>query len=133
MRAPGCTLLSVLVVLLAACGTGPSEEESERVVNRFQAAVASSDGEAACAQLTEHLRNAFEEDEGEPCSAAIVGLGLDGLGRAERSRVYITSALVNVAGGDDAFLDQTARGWRISAAGCARTSGQQEYDCRLED
>jgi hypothetical protein len=46
--------------------------------------------------------------------------------------VYITSALVNVAGGGDAFLDQTGHGWRISAAGCARTSGR-EYDCRLED
>jgi hypothetical protein len=124
--------VSGLVLLLAACGTGASEEESERVVNRFQAAVASADGATACAQLTEHLRSAFEEDEGKRCSAAIVGLGLDGLGRAARTRVYITSALVNVAGGDDAFLDQTARGWRISAAGCARTTGR-EYDCRLED
>ena len=122
----------MLALLLAACGTGPSEEESARVVDRFQAAVAGADGEAACAQLTEHLRTTFEEDEGEPCSAAIVGLGIDGGGRSTHTRVYLTSALVNVAGGGDAFLDQTKEGWRISAAGCARTGGR-EYDCRLED
>jgi hypothetical protein len=132
VRASVCTLVSGLALLLSACGTGPSEEESERVVNRFQAAVASADGATACAQLTTHLRTEFEKDEGRPCRAAIVGLGLDGLGRAGRTRVYITSALVNVTGGDDAFLDQTPEGWRISAAGCDRTTGP-EYDCRLED
>ena len=132
MRPPAWTLVAALVLLLAACGTGPSQDESERVVDRFQAAIGGADGEAACAQLTEHLRSALETEEGKPCRTAIVGLGLNGLGRADRTRVYLTSALVNVAGSGDAFLDQTPEGWRISAAGCVRESGQ-EYECRLED
>jgi hypothetical protein len=132
MRPPAWTSVSALVLVFAACGTGPSAEESQRVVDRFQAAIGSRDGNAACAQLTEHLRTTLETEEGKSCHAAIVGLGLNGLGRAARTRVYLTSALVNVAGSGDAFLDQTPNGWRISAAGCVREGGQ-EYECRLED
>ncbi len=132
MRAPAWTPIAALVLLLAACGTGPSQDESERVVDRFQAAIGSADGDAACAQLTEHLRTALETQERKPCRAAIVGLGLNGRGSPERTRVYLTSALVNVARSGDAFLDQTPDGWRISAAGCVRATGQ-EYKCRLED
>jgi hypothetical protein len=132
MRLPAWTSAAALVLVLAACGTGPSQEESERVVDRFQTAIGSRDGQAACAQLTDHLRTALETEERRPCQAAIVGLGLNGLGRAARTRVYMTSALVNVEGSGDAFLDQTPDGWRISAAGCLRASGQ-EYQCRLED
>ena len=126
-------LAAVLVLLLASCGTGPSQRDTERAVDRFQAAIAASEGRAACAQLTEHLRSTLESDEGKPCDSAVLGLGLRGGGRAVRSRVYITSALVDVAGRGGAFLDQTKSGWRISAAGCVRSGSSDEYDCRLKD
>ena len=126
-------LAALLALLLASCGTGPSERDTEKVVDRFQAAIAASEGRAACAQLTEDLRGTLESDEGKPCVSAVLGLGLRGGGRAVRSRVYITSALVDVAGGGAAFLDQTRTGWRISAAGCVRSAGAAKYDCRLKD
>lgn len=125
--------LLLLVLLLASCGTGASERDTKKVVDRFQAAIAAADGRRACAQLTEHLRSTLESDEGKPCNSAVLGLGLRGGGSAARSRVYITSALVDVAGGGAAFLDQTPRGWRIAAAGCVRSGSSDEYDCRLKD
>jgi len=133
MRARGPTCVLLLAAVLAACGTGPSEEDTARVVNGFQAAVRAGDGRAACARLTDYLRATLARDEGEPCARAILAQGIRGDGRATGSRVYITSALVTVAGGESAFLDETERGWRIAAAGCVRPAGGESYECRVED
>jgi hypothetical protein len=131
MRTAALTLAAALALTAAACGTGPSERDGRAVVDRFEAAVERADGAAACAQLTGHLRDSLEDAEGEPCAAAITGLGLEGGGRAGRSRVYITSALVDVSTGESAFLDETPSGWRIAAAGCTRAG--EAYRCDLED
>jgi hypothetical protein len=131
MRLRPRALPPLLALLLAGCGSGPSEDASRRAVDRFQDEVAAGDAAAACAQLTEHLRTTLEQDEDKPCPEALSGLGLEGGGRASRSRVYINSALVEVRGGENAFLDETPDGWRISAAGCTRSGDR--YDCLLED
>jgi hypothetical protein len=125
--------IALAAVALCACGADPSERDSKEVVDRFQQALAGSNGPRACAELTPDLRSALEDDEGKPCPEAVLGLGLRGGGRAERSRVYVTSALVNVAGAGAAFLDQTPQGWRVSAAGCTPTSENGRYECRLKD
>jgi hypothetical protein len=131
MRARAATAAALTALLVAGCGSGPSEDESRRVVDRFQEAVAAGDAAAACAELTGHLRATLEQDEGKPCPRALPELGLEGGGHAARARVYLTSAIVDVAGGGDAFLDETASGWRISAAGCTRSGDR--YSCLLED
>jgi hypothetical protein len=133
MRLPASIALAALAVVLSACGSDPSERDSKEVVDRFQQALAGSNGPLACAELSPELRSALEDDEGKPCPEAILGLGLRGGGRAERSRVYITSALVDVHGRGAAFLDQTAHGWRVSAAGCRPTSEDGIYRCVLKD
>jgi hypothetical protein len=131
MRLRARTLAPLLALLLAGCGTGASEQASERVVNRFQTALAHGDVIRACAELSDHLKEALARDDGDSCPETVADLRLSGLGRATDSRVYITSALVTVTGGGDAFLDETPNGWRISAAGCTRSGDR--YECRLED
>jgi hypothetical protein len=131
MRAPAAITAALGCLALAACGTAASERDSERVVGRFQEALSHGDLFEACAELTDHLKESLARDEGDTCPESLADLRLSGLGRPAGSQVYITSALVTVHGGGDAFLDQTPRGWRISAAGCTRSGDR--YDCRLED
>lgn len=100
-------------------------------MGRFQQALSDGDLFEACAELTDHLRESLARTDGDTCPESLADLRLSGLGRPAGSRVYITSALVTVDGGGDAFLDQTPRGWRISAAGCTRSGDR--YECRLED
>ena len=127
----GRTAVLALAALLVGCGTASSEQASQRVVNRFQSALGDGDVIRACTLLTAHLKDALASEDGESCPESLADLRLNGLGRATNSRVYITSALVTVSGGGDAFLDETPRGWRISAAGCTRSG--ERYECRLED
>ncbi|MBN1528546.1 MAG: hypothetical protein JW895_05765 [Thermoleophilaceae bacterium] len=123
--------VAAISLLLAACAPGPAEEDSERVVGRFQHALADGDLFEACDQLTDHLKDSLAREDGDTCPESLAELRLSGLGRPQRSRVFTTSAIVTVRGGGDAFLDETPSGWRISAAGCTRSGDR--YDCRLED
>jgi hypothetical protein len=132
MRRTSVAALS-LALLSAGCGTGASERDTQTVVDSFETAVAGSNGDRACRQLTGELRSSLEDMEGKPCETAVLALGLSGGGHAEHGRVYITSALVKVPGHGAAFLDQTRQGWRISAAGCVRKPDRDEYRCKLED
>jgi hypothetical protein len=113
------------------CGTGPSERDVASVVQRFQDALARRDGVAACGQLTPSTRAAVASDESEPCPKAVLSLGLRGGGRVGGADVYLTNGIARV-GDEAAFLDQTAYGWRISAAGCVPTRAGMPYDCDLE-
>jgi hypothetical protein len=131
MRFGSLTIAIVCLGLLTGCGTDASEHDVTRVVERFEAAVASRDGAAACAQLTQPTRAALAKQENAPCARAVLGLGLRGGAAVTRSDVYLTSGLAE-AGGEAAFLDQTPRGWRISAAGCTPAKPAMPYDCELE-
>ena len=127
--------LTALVTSLAGagCGTGDDERRVRSVTDRFYAALQGHAGERACAQLSENTVNALESASGRSCAQAITALPLPGR-RTARSIVYLDSARADVAGaaqGEAAFLDRTARGWRISAAGC-RPKGDGPYDCQLE-
>jgi hypothetical protein len=116
----------------AGCGTGDDERRVRSVTDQFYAALRGRAGERACAQLAENTVNALESASGRSCAQAITALQLPGR-RAAGSTVYLDSARADVAGaaqGEAAFLDRTARGWRISAAGC-RPKGDGPYDCRL--
>lgn len=125
------TLVVGLGMACVGCGTGPSERDVTSVVQRFQAAVVARDGAAACAQLTPSTRAAVASDEKEPCPRAVLSLGLRGRGRVSGADVYLTNGIAHV-GDEAAFLDQTAHGWRISAAGCSPTRADLPYDCELE-
>jgi hypothetical protein len=133
MRPRAPVVLLALALLAGACGTDASRRDAERLVDRFQAAIAGSDGGSACEQLSEELRSSLERSEGKPCEQAVLGLGLAGGGRAQDGRAYVTAALVRVPGRGTAFLDETEAGWRIDAAGCEPSGERDAYDCLLQD
>jgi hypothetical protein len=60
----------------------------------------------------------------------VLGLTLRGRLAAE-VRVYASSALVRLAGGDTLFLGDTAQGWRLEAVGC-RPGPAAPDDCQAE-
>jgi hypothetical protein len=111
----------------AGCGTGADQRQARTATERFYAAVAAHDGQTACAQLSPDLRAQLVKDESARCAKAVERLKLRGR-RAARVRVYATSAMVDLAGGDSVFLDDTREGWRIAAVGC-RPNGPGPYEC----
>jgi hypothetical protein len=116
---------------LGACATGGAESDARRVVERFQAALSAGNGSAACEQLAEETRSELEHQEQAPCARAILSLELPRRGTAVETRIFVTSASVEVDG-HTIFLDETSKGWRISAAGCEPTRPGHPYNCELE-
>ena len=117
----------------AGCGTKDDERSVGAVTNRFYSALRANSGDRACAQLSTNASKALESASGRSCAEAITKLQLPGV-RSAHSTVYLDSARAEVAGaepGEAAFLDRTALGWRISAAGC-KPKGDGPYDCELE-
>ena len=131
MPAVVTVLLLAVVCLGAGCGTAGRERDARDVAGRFQAALASHDGTAACAELSSATAQKLELDQGAPCPRAVLDLGLPD-GRPGVAAVSVTSASVSLRGGATLFLDDGAGGWRISAAGCRPTAPDKAFDCDLE-
>ena len=127
---------STLVVLgtiaataLSGCG---ESREPKRVAERFYAAVEMRDGERACAQLSGDAVSELESQEEAPCGRAVLELELTG-SRAQHAEEYLTTARVEMDGGDSVFLDETDEGWRVAAAGCRPQAGEEApHDCEVE-
>jgi hypothetical protein len=132
MKAASTLVLAVAAALAVGCGGGADDENATRVAERFYAAVASKDGALACAQLEQSTREALEHDEEMPCPKAVLSLKLSGA-KADSATVWVTSAQVRLRRGDTVFLDETAAGWRVAAAGCQPKPGEEEpYQCEVE-
>ena len=127
-------LLMILLAVLAGgagCGRGSDDTAVRTVTDRFFAAVDSDDGEVACQQLSPETRSALEEQEKSACRDAITQLDLQS-SPVEGVQVYARAAMVELASGEAAFLDQGDKGWRLAAAGCTPI-GDRPYDCELEN
>ena len=124
----GACLLSAL----GGCGAGGADETAGAVAEDFYAAAAAKDGRRACAVLSESTLAELEKEEMKPCREAVTGLQLSG-STVAGSTVYVTSARVELRGGDHVFLDRTPGGWRVSAAGCKSEPGEEQPDdCEVE-
>ena len=127
------TALALAALCLAAAGCGRDDDRRAvgAATERFLAAVEAGDGAAACAQLSEPAADALAQDEREPCveSAPRLDVSPSAVARVE---VYAIAAKVDLADGESAFLELTADGWRISAAGCVPAGEGQPYDCEVE-
>ena len=102
-----------------------------RTVARFSAAIQQRDGAAACEQLSAATIESLEQEEGAGCEKAVLELGLKG-GRPSRSDVAERSAKVDVGEDGSVFLDNTRRGWLITAFGCKPVEARP-YDCEVEE
>jgi hypothetical protein len=121
------TILTLLTVVVTGCGTSTDRAEVRATAQRFSDAVAQRDGAVACAQLSPDLRAQLVKDESATCTKAVLKLEIRGRNAGE-VRVYATSALVRLVGGDTMFLGDTAQGWRLDAVGCRPHAGAP-YDC----
>jgi hypothetical protein len=122
------------IAAIAGCGTSDDRADSSAVVERFYDAVRHDDGAAACAQLSAAAVKALESQSGQSCADAVRRLDPQG-GAIERTQVFLTSASVDLRGGETAFLDRGPEGWRISAVACKAEEGppaEHPMDCEVE-
>jgi len=126
----GVSVLAALVVALSGCGTASSEHDARGSVQRFFAALSRHDGNAACHELSEETASKVAGDEKKPCGEAVLSLGL-ATASIRKVSVYVDSAQAKLQGGGAVFLDETPKGWKVSAAGCKPQPGKP-YDCELE-
>jgi hypothetical protein len=126
------SIACLLALALAGCGTADRERDAAAVAERFHAALESGDGQAACEELSEETASKLEQQEGEPCEEAILGLELPKGGTVTVRRVEERSAYTELSAGGADFLDEGPEGWEISAAGCRPTAPDQPYECVLE-
>ena len=128
-----CLAAPLLAVALAGCAQSDDRATVQATTERFLRAHGADQGAIACAALSSDTREALESQEGRPCPQAIGSVELGG-GPVVQVDVTVTSAKVDLAGGESVFLSEQASGWRISALGC-RSAGaptDMPFDCELE-
>ncbi len=120
--------VAVLVAVCAGCATGARENDSRAVATTFLAAMGDHDTAAACALLAADTRDQLEYAEGEPCATSLESVDIAG-GAVDTVDVWGDRAQARASTGT-LFLVELDSGWRIAAAGCAR-SAEGTYDCLL--
>ena len=126
-------LLAVLAAVAAAgCGRADDRRTVSAVTERFLRAVDEQDGTAACGALSESTAQALGSQEQKPCAEAVTQLSLSP-SPVRRAQVFGIDAQVDLADGATAFLQLTTVGWRVTAAGCQPSGGDQPYDCEVQD
>ena len=119
---------------VSGCGTSGDRQQARAVVERFYDAVREDDGQAACAQLGQSLREQVESQSGQPCRAAITRFEYEG-GAVVSAEVYVTNAKVDLRSGESAFLAQESGAWKLSAIACTAEDGKpadRPFDCEAE-
>ncbi|HWO51615.1 MAG TPA: hypothetical protein VNN23_08465 [Ornithinibacter sp.] len=120
-----------VVLWLSGCGADVERQQAGAVADAFTAEV-SSDPQAACALLAPRTEQSLEED-GEACARALTREELPAPGTRTAVNVAGNTAQVRYAE-DTVFLSLFDDGWRVTAAGCARTSPDPAvpYDCAVQ-
>jgi hypothetical protein len=123
-------ILLILAALAAVAGCAVDPAPAGRAAERFHAALAAHQEEAACGMLT---RKASEKlpDPGQSCAEALRELNLGPGGAITSVSVWGDDAQVRLAG-DTLFLHRFGDGWRVRAAGCEPVR-DLPYDCEVED
>lgn len=128
-RYAAAAALGLVVGTTAGC-SGVGEDRAEQAAADFYAALAESDGPAACELLAPATRTGLEQSSGSPCEEAILEEGLPAASQATRVAVYETAARVD-SDADTAFLAEFPEGWKVVAAGCTPQAPEHPYDCVL--
>jgi hypothetical protein len=121
------------VLAFVGCGRADDRKTVGVVTERFLGAISDGNEQRACAQLSDGAQQALEQDESKPCPEAVRGLDDEIQPSAvRRAQVFVTTAKVDLADGQSAFLELTSRGWRVAAAGCRPAGPDEPYQCVLE-
>lgn len=126
-------IIAVGIVAATVIGLVRTKDDpaAARTVAQFSSAIERGDGAAACEELGAATIDALEQQEREECSRAVLRLGLRGE-RPTRSDVVERSAKVDAGQDGSFFLDNTRRGWLITAFACEPVEARP-YDCEVED
>lgn len=127
------TIVGVLLPAVAAgcvAGCAVDMDGPARAAERFHAAVAARQMEAACALLGRRTAEKLP-DPGQSCAEALGELGLGRGGRVTEVSVWGDDAQVRLAG-DTLFLHRFGDGWRVIAAGCEPVR-DLPYACAVEN
>ncbi|MFL5782108.1 MAG: hypothetical protein ACJ760_12415 [Thermoleophilaceae bacterium] len=121
------------IVIATVIGLVRTEDDpaAASTAARFSAAIRKHDGAAACRQLSAATIKSLEQQEGARCEKAVLDVGLKG-GSVSKSDVAERSAKVDVGEDGSVFLDNTRRGWLITAFGCKPVKARP-YDCEVEE
>ncbi|MFC5816555.1 hypothetical protein [Nonomuraea harbinensis] len=125
MRLVVSVMLAVLATGCVADTAGPS-----RAAERFHAALADRQLEAACGMLAPKTADKLP-DPGQTCADALRELALGPGGGVIEVSVWGDEAQVRLEG-DTLFLHHFADGWRVVAAGCAPVR-DFPYECEVEN
>ncbi|WP_063780905.1 hypothetical protein [Nonomuraea sp. SBT364] len=122
----------ILGVLALALATGCAIDTAgpARAAERFSAAIAARQSEAACALLARKTAEKLP-DSGQTCAEALRELNLGDPGGITEVNVWGDTALVRLAG-DTLFLQRYTDGWRGKAAACEPVP-DLPYDCEVEN
>ena len=125
------SLALALALGLAGCGAPAERQEAGAAADRF-AADEAADPAAACALLAPRTLESVEKN-GTPCPQALPEDDLPAPGSRGVVSVAGHSAQVRFTG-DTVFLALFDDGWKVTAAGCSRTSDDPAtpYDCAIE-
>lgn len=121
------------VLVLTGC-TGEQEPVVRSTAEQFAGALASGDGDRACALLAPLTRDELESSEEQPCAQAVLDLGLPEVDHVTGVHRHGRRGSAVLDGGsehDTYFLAQFDGAWRIDAAGCTPRP-ELPYDCDLE-
>jgi hypothetical protein len=125
-------LVSLVALAVVGCGRADDRRTVSETTAGFLRAVDAQDGSAACGALSEDTAQAVASEEEKPCAEAVTGLSLTP-SPVRRVQVFGIDAQVDLADGAIAFLQLTPVGWRLTAAGCHPSGGDQPYDCEVSD
>ncbi|MGR6922335.1 hypothetical protein ACU635_49475 [[Actinomadura] parvosata] len=120
----------VLMLALTTVGCAVDTASPARAAERFHAALAAHQEEAACAMLARKTADKLP-DPGQSCPDALRELRFGPGGQVTSVAVWGEDAQVRLAG-DTLFLHRFTDGWRIRAAGC-EPMGDLPYDCEVDD
>jgi hypothetical protein len=125
---------AALLTLAAMCAAGCSsvdEPEASAVAQRFLT-LAQSDAGRACALLAPRTVQHLQDDSGD-CSSGLEQARPPAPDGVREVTVAVNSAQV-LMGDQAVFLARFASGWRVTAAGCTRTSSDDAvpYHCAIQ-
>ena len=120
-----------LVLVVTGCGAQVERQQAGASADAFSAGTAGEPA-AACALLAPRTLESLEED-GMACPQALARAGIPTSGEHTAVTVAGHSAQVRYPE-QTVFLSLFDDGWRVTAAGCVRTSSDPAvpYDCTIE-
>jgi hypothetical protein len=128
LRATGLACLAACCLALTGCGSS-QDDAVDTAAGAFYEAVATGDGDGACAVLAPVTLAELEQSSGRPCPEAVLSEEIPDVAAPEGIEVFGTMAQVRYDG-EVAFLTRFEDGWRIVAAAC--TPARSRYDCSVQ-